>query len=147
MIDSKLLKGFSVDRAICYGMPHIGCHYESSSVNSHKLNENALCAVCGAPAVHAHHEPPKGMGAGSAYFKIGEHKLRPSLIALCENCHYDRHSKGLKIRFKLNDDETTNRWLQGELLDKGITPHSPEIYEYGYWVIYDDGSISKEISD
>lgn len=152
-----MLNGMSLDRAVCYGVPHLGAHYETDNVNSHTLDEGAYCAVCGRPAAHAHHEPPKGIGAGSAYLTIEgnprhedgrcfvrTYRIRPSLIALCAQCHADRHSGLLAINWEF-DDDWAQSWLDGALLDMGIHPHSDELFDYGKWLFWRNGNLIREI--
>lgn len=146
-----MLNGLSLNRAACYGMPHLGAHYEGEGVNSHTVDYGASCAVCGKRAAHAHHEPPKGMGAGGAYLTIEgnprhedgrcfirRYRVRPSLIALCAECHNDRHSGRLSCEWRF-DEGWLQSWLDGELLDMGINAHSDELYDYGRWVFERDG--------
>lgn len=160
VIGSDSLNGLSVNRAICYGMPHLGAHYETNSVNSHRINSHAFCAVCGKRAAHAHHEPAKGMGAGKSIFRIdcmsdfdtnsdsisiSTFVLMPALIALCPQCHADRHSFTLRFQWVFDNDNLTEQWLTGKLLKDGIEPHSSLLYQYGHWCIYNGGILIKEV--
>jgi len=47
------------------------------------------CFVCKAPADDIHHEPRRGQG--------GSKKWRGTLIALCRQCHHDRHEGNLRF--------------------------------------------------
>ena len=128
------LHGMSIDKARLFGMPHVGCHYANLSVNSHKLDRGARCAVCGQIARHAHHEPQKGMG-GTRGFLLHEFALRPALLALCPQCHHDRHFSDLSFTWLWEDDESEAEWASGKLLRDGFGPGSEELFSLGYWVV------------
>lgn len=142
----ELLRGMSIDKARLFGMPHVGCHYAGNSVNSHKLYRGTRCAVCGETASDAHHEPQKGMGGGKGLPMHG-YVLRPALLALCPQCHHDRHFGRLSFVWFWRDEETEIDWASGKLLRDGFKPHDPELFRLGYWVALVDGKPIKRIGD
>lgn len=121
-----------------YGLPHIGCRYTNSSVNSNKLNEDATCVCCGLPATNAHHYPPKG--TAPVRHRCG-FELRPALFAVCGSgtlgCHNDWHGGArYEAWWRWDRFEYEQQWQNGELLRK-YGAHNPELYYYGCWVIHD----------
>lgn len=120
----------------CYGKPHIGAFYANGRMDSHKLEEGARCACCGKPATNAHHWPPRSKGL----FEHHGHILRPSLIALCGSgttgCHGAWHGARFKALWMWDTPKYAQEWLDGYMLDE-IEPHSPELYRYGCWEVYD----------
>lgn len=140
-----LLRGRPVSEAMKFGMPHVGCHYAGSGVNTHRLDDGAMCLVCGRPATNAHHEPPKSK---CPTFLLstpnGSHVLRPALFALCGSgttgCHNGFHGGArYKAEWLWDDDEFERMWWGGELLER-FGPHSPELYDFGRWSILDKRS-------
>lgn len=139
---ASLLRGLSVKTARMFGMPCIGATYESSHVRSNRLEGGALCAFCRARATNAHHVPHLGMGARNASFTLRGHKLRPALIALCGSgttgCHGACHSGLMGIEWVWDSPDVEKEWWDGKLLD-AFGPASPELFEFGCWVISRDG--------
>ena len=146
---SKLLHGYPLAVAECYGKPHIGCHYRVVEYNherkatlraahSHKLNEGALCICCGRPATNAHHYPPLGTAIS---FTHQRERLRPALFAVCGSgttgCHNGWHGGArFKALWRWDSDEFAREWWEGSLLkDEGA--HSPSLYLFGCWELYD----------
>lgn len=141
----SVLGGLPYNVAKSFGMPHIGCEYRGSGVNTLRIEEGARCAICGRRATNAHHEPPKGMGGRNSSFTLrtsrGLFTLKPAGFALCGSgttgCHYDRH-RGLWLPEWFWDNSLVKEsWWSGYLLSRGIKPHSPELYEYGCWKFLD----------
>lgn len=134
----KLLRGLSVEAASKFGMPNVGAHYEGRGVRSNRLDDGALCAFCRARATNAHHVPSVGMGSRNAKFQLHHWTLKPALIALCGSgttgCHGDCHSGLMRIEWEWDDDETAEAWWTGELM-RDVKPGSPELFEYGCWVM------------
>ncbi len=136
------LCGLSLEVAERYGKPHVGAFYAGSGVKTHKRRGDARCAVCGRPVGSVHHEPP--LSRGHVFLlrtKWGQFVLKPSLFALCGSgttgCHNDFHGGArFKPYWVWRSDEFAEMWWDGTLL-KTIHPHSPELYEYGYWRIHD----------
>ena len=121
-------------KALLYGMPHIGAHYERDDVNSHRLDDGALCAVCGRRATQAHHCPPKSTGRSVLMrTEWGQFVLKPALIALCAECHARVHRHEIEPRWIWNDDECLEEWAAGYLLSHGYPAHSPRLNELGRW--------------
>ncbi len=146
---SSLLHGLSVERAQLYGMPHIGARYRGADANTHRLDEGAVCSVCGRPASNAHHEPPKGT---CPYFALqtewGMFMLKPALIALCGSgttgCHGGRHQGLVTFRWEWFEDSSAEAWWSGWLLSHGYEPHDPRLYELGQWrVTTEDGTATR----
>lgn len=127
-----------INREMLYGLPHIGCHYEGKSVNSHKLDEDAVCVCCGKIATNAHHYPPKG--TAPVRHRNG-YELKPPLFAVCGSgttgCHDGWHGGArYEAWWRWDRHEYELQWEDGTLLDRH-GPHSPALYYYGCWVIYD----------
>ena len=140
IIDASVLRGTSYEKAVNYGMPHVGCFYSGSSVNSHRMNDERMCFVCGGRASNAHHEPPKGStGTWNLRTEYGTFPLRPALIALCGSgttgCHGARHNGLVGLRWVWDDEAMEALWFNGFLLSKGVKPHSPKLLEWGHWEI------------
>lgn len=149
MLDTLPLDGVPYEVAKCFGMPHVGAFYSSSSVHSHKREEDARCAVCKAMATNAHHEPPKGMGGKYRRFLLctpmGQFVLKPALIALCGSgttgCHGDRHNGNFKIRWEWDEEQFEENWWNGHFLSHGFKPHDKRLYSMGRWVVtFRDGT-------
>ena len=149
LLPARLLGGVPLQVAECYGKPHIGCRYEVAefpdtrqgravAVNSHRLDEGALCACCGRPATNAHHWPPK---RNSPTFHLNGHCLRPALFAVCGSgttgCHNGWHA-GARYRaiWKWDADEYFTAWWFDDLVGE-TGAHSNELYLYGCWELYD----------
>ena len=126
----------------CCGMPHLGARYTGPGVNAYRLDDGALCAFCGRPAAHAHHEPPKGTGGGVLHLATphGVFDLRPALVALCPECHEARHAKGgdgrLSVRWEWDTPLLAMAWWRGDVLAGGTEPHSPELFGSGRYALY-----------
>lgn len=143
--DSYLLHGLSVASAQCFGMPHVMAHYSGKGVRTNRLNDDAMCAVCGMMATNSHHVPAVGMGGRNAMFTLHGHVLRPALIALCGSgttgCHGLMHSGRLKAEWSWDDDRNAEAWWSGELLGR-FEPHDSGLYLLGEWrFISSDGEI------
>ena len=136
------LCGLSREVAERYGKPHVGAFYATSGVKSHKKEPDAYCAICGKRVSSVHHEPP--LSRGHIFLlktPVGRFVLKPSLFALCGSgttgCHNDFHGGSrFKPYWEWYSDEYAEQWWSGELLKK-FAPHSPLLYNYGYWRIHD----------
>lgn len=142
IVNRSVLNGISYEKAVNYGMPNIMAHYETSYVNSHKLDEGARCVLCGKPATNAHHEPQKGTtSAWTMKTLYGSFSLRPSLIALCGSgttgCHGKRHNGRVSFQWIWDDEAMEALWFNGFLLSKGVKPHSQELLEWGHWEVFE----------
>ena len=130
-------RGWPYPAVECYGKPHVGCSYGGRSVNSHRLVDDATCAVCGRMATNAHHWPPKGT---CPTFRHRGKELRPALIALCGSgttgCHGDWHKGRYKALWRWDSDEYAEAWWEGTLLDE-LGAHSRALYLFGCWEFYD----------
>lgn len=127
-----------INRELFYGLPHIRCHYAGKSVNSNRLDPEAMCVCCGRPAHGSHHFPPKG----TCPIRHREGMvLRPALFAVCGSgttgCHGGWHGGARYTAYwKWDSPEYENQWRDGTLLRR-YGEHSPELYLYGCWVIVD----------
>jgi hypothetical protein len=146
IVSARVLNGQPYETAKKFGMPHIGAHYLREDVRTNKLDENALCCICGKMATNSHHDPEKGMGGkNSSWCMKTEHGmfiLMPSLKAVCGSgttgCHNGFHGGArYKSRWEWDSDELETKWWSGYLLSHGVTPHSPQLYGMGRWVITD----------
>lgn len=149
IVDSSVLGGMSYEKAANYGMPHIGCSYRTSYVNSHQCEEGARCAVCGRLASNSHHEPPKGTSSVWTMKTVhGTFALKPALIALCGSgttgCHGDRHNGRVRFQWVWDDEAMEALWFNGFLLSHGVPPHSPKPYQWGHWEVFKDGKKVRE---
>lgn len=128
----------TIPRDTEYGMPHIHCYYSGRDVNSHRLEDGAVCTVCGLPATNAHHCPPKGT---CPTIKLAGVKLRPALIAVCGSgttgCHDGFHGGAwIEARWEWDDPKDFERWWTGQLLES-YEPHDPRLYRLGRHIITD----------
>lgn len=131
----------SLPRDSEYGMPHIHAFYSGKGVNTHRLEDTALCAVCGRRATNAHHCPPKG-SVGTIW--LNGHVLRPALIAVCGSgttgCHDGFHGGAwLSCRWEWDSKESMESWWAGELLQE-YCPHDLRLYGLGRHVLSDKRS-------
>lgn len=139
------LNGLSADWASLYGMPHQGAFYAKDDVDSHTLEWDAVCCVCGRPATDAHHCPPKSKGRTFALRTgMGIFILKPALFALCRGCHMKFHGEVgrgplLLARWEWNSEEDAEAWYSGELMSHGTPPNSPKLLYHGRWVIDERG--------
>ncbi len=136
-MNASQLMGLSREIAECYGKPHVGAFYANSSVNSHKLQWDAVCTICGRPATNAHHQPPKSRGiVFTMRTPMGAFVLKPALIAVCGSgttgCHGLIHQGLIRISWEWDEDEAL--WWDGQLL-RELEPHSNQLYNYGHWLI------------
>lgn len=141
-IPQSQLRGLSIPKAELYGKPHVGAHYEGNGVKSHKADEGARCLVCHAQSQSVHHAPPLSVGREFALVTDnGIFVLKPSLFALCGSgttgCHNGFHGGARFVpEWVWRSDEAACAWWSGELLAR-MEPHSPELYDYGFWSIHD----------
>ncbi len=140
------LHGLSFEKAILYGLPHIGARYarsgqkwERSGARRHERTQE-WCAVCGRPSENCHHVVPVSNGA---VFELctpnGTFPLRSPLFAVCGSgttgCHNGFHGGAwLKARWVWDLPEHREAWCSGELLSR-FAPHHPALYCYGRWEI------------
>ena len=134
----KLTRGMPIAVAELYGKPHVGCSYAGKTVNTHRLDEDALCVCCGKLATNAHHYPPRGT---SPYFKFKGLELKPALFALCGSgttgCHGQWHSpRRFTALWKWDSEDYMRAWWEGDLLGE-YAPHAPGLYLFGRWELYD----------
>lgn len=128
------------------GMPCLGAEYTDSASDRHRLLEGAVCPVCGRPATDCHHQPPKGMGGGSARETVAGLDgplVRPALIGLCHGCHM-RHHQRRDIEIRWDWDSDIVRWLfeDGDLAPEVYAEPSP-LWKAGRWTFETpDGSFS-----
>lgn len=143
---AEQLHGYSLERAECYGKPHVMSRYVGSGVNNYKLDDNANCCICGKPATNSHHLPPKGYGIAFVLpTKMGQFVLRPALLSVCGSgttgCHGLIHNKVITVKWVWDEDEYAEAWWDGTFLSHGIKPHSEQLYEYGHWEVRKPGQI------
>lgn len=147
--DASQLHGVPYEVAERYGKPHMGAFYTADNVNRYKREDGALCCVCGRRAVNVHHWPPKGDGGRGRIFnlrtKMGIFVLKPTLFAVCEECH--RRFEGmvdgapeLSWDWEWCSDEDAMDWWDGLTLSRmGFQPHSSNLYVKGFWVLSENG--------
>ena len=138
--------GFSREKAMLYGLPHIGAHYAhggrkwSRSGARRYERTQEWCAICGRPATNCHHVVPVSNGA---VFELdtprGTFPLRSPLFAVCGSgttgCHNGFHGGAfLKARWLWDSPEFEDAWWSGEIISR-FAPHHPAIYCYGQWEI------------
>lgn len=133
-MNTMLFRQVSREYAMLYGMPHMGAHYKSDNVNSHRLDEGALCSVCGRMAQHAHHCPPKSKARSILLqSEWGQFVLKPALIAVCAECHARIHRHEIQPKWLWNNEEDARLWADGYLLAHGYCAHSEKLNELGRW--------------
>lgn len=136
------LNGLSLVVAECYGKPHYKAFYTGKTIKQYRMEDGAICMCCGHKATNVHHVPALSKGhVFNLRTDCGIFALRPALFALCGSgttgCHNDFHGGARFIpQWKWFDDEYARAWWSGEIL-REIDAHSPELYEYGRWVITD----------
>lgn len=138
-IPRHLLGGLSVKAASSMGMPHQGAYYLNETGDAHQVEKGIHCIRCRVnPATNAHHEPPKGLGGQKVLILHGQ-LLRPALHALCGSgttgCHEQRHAHKFEIVWEWEKDIYKQAWWEGEFFREGLKPHSPDLYDFGEWVI------------
>lgn len=144
---AEQLGGLPIEEASCFGMPHIGARYLGADARSNRLDDGALCAVCGRPATNSHHEPPLGMGGRNRAFLLrtarGSWTLTPALVALCGSgttgCHGMRHSGRLRLRWAWASDGIAEQWWDGRILAHRCDQHDPALLGFGRWEASLDG--------
>lgn len=143
--DATQLRGLPYVVASCFGMPHVGAYYASSSVKSNRLQHGAECAVCAESATNSHHEPQLGLGGRNRDYLLntpeGAFVLHPALIALCgmgnaSGCHGERHTGILRFKWEWDSDDYAEQWWSGYLLAHGFEPHDPALFQLGCWGVY-----------
>lgn len=154
MIERDQLYGLSLPTAERYGKPHWMAHYMSGnptarSVDRYVMEEDATCIVCGKRATNVHHEPPKGK---ARTFPLATDRglwvLRPALLAVCGSgttgCHGDIHTHRIGVEWVWDEPGIEEAWWDGSLLESS-EPHSPILYEVGFWRITQDGEVIREV--
>ena len=138
--------GLSRDKAMLYGLPHIGARYthvgpkwkRDGSRKYERLQD--WCFICGCPATNCHHVVPVSNGL---VFELetprGNFPLRSPLFAVCGSgttgCHNGFHGGAfLKARWRWDAPEFEDAWWNGEIISR-FAPHHPGIYCYGQWEI------------
>ncbi len=145
------LHGLSRDKAMLYGLPHIGARYtrtgrkwRSDGARKYERTQE-WCWICGQRATNCHHVVPVSNGA---VFELdspsGDFPLRSPLFALCGSgttgCHAKFHAGLLKARWAWDMPEFERAWESGELLAR-YTPHHPALYCYGQWEVEDESGL------
>lgn len=133
------LHGLSYEKAMLYGMPHIGARYTHNGLKW-KRNGARRCAICGKPSKNCHHVVP--ISNGQVFELVtprGSFPLRSPLFAVCGSgttgCHDGFHGGAwLKARWVWDMPEYEEAWCSGELLER-FAPHHPALYCYGQWEI------------
>lgn len=137
-LTSRQLGGLSRISAELMGKPHIGAHYENSSVNSHRKDENARCAICGMRATEAHHVVPKGKTLGfTVNTPLGAFSCKTPLFALCRRCHEKFHKHEYEVEWCWNTEQYEEEWWDGHTLAHICRPHSEFLYQEGYYLFRD----------
>lgn len=139
------LHGLSRDKAMLYGLPHIGARYKHDGTKWRRDGARKYertqdwCAVCGRRSTNCHHVVPISNGQ---VFELetpnGSFPLRSPLFAVCGSgtmgCHGMLHSGTLKARWIWDLPEYEEAWESGELLRR-FAPHHTALYCYGQWEI------------
>lgn len=142
------LHGISIEKAALYGLPHIGARYAQegkkwSRSGARRYEKTCdFCFICGRPSTNCHHVVPLSCGQ---VFELetprGTFPLRSPLFALCGSgttgCHNGFHGAArFKAAWSWDDPEFERAWWDGRLLSQ-YPPHSPQLYNYGAWLIED----------
>lgn len=138
ILDAGLLRGWPKERAELYGKPHLGARYTHDTAYE---PTQARCAVCGRRACNCHHVARRSWGKT---FRLvtpnGVWELRSPLFALCGSgttgCHGKFHDGGLHAEWVWRTGAAEEAWWSGTML-REYPPHSPDLYEFGYWAITD----------
>ena len=139
ILDAGILRGYPKERAELYGTPHLGARYTHGKAYEPLA---PYCCVCGRRAGSVHHVARRSWGET---FRLvtprGTWDLRSPLFCLCGSgttgCHEKFHGGArLKAEWKWRSTVYEEDWWAGELLQT-YGPHSPGLYEYGYWLVTD----------
>lgn len=134
----RILNGLPLQRAEMYGKPHIGAEYTGKTSYERLID---FCPICGLFATNTHHLSPKSTSkVFTLQGKKAAYPLRTALIALCGSgtmgCHSKFHKHHFEAYWHWYGTEYAKSWWNGEMLES-IEPHSPDLYEFGYWQITD----------
>ncbi len=143
ILDARQLRGLPMERAELYGKPHLGARYTGKG--RYELTR-PRCCVCGRRATNCHHVAHRSWGVEFPLVTPnGTWSLRSPLFALCGSgttgCHNGFHGGAtLRAEWRWRSETYEEAWWTGRLLQVH-EPHSPELYDYGYWAITDrDGN-------
>lgn len=139
ILDAGILRGYPKERAELYGKPHLGARYTHGKAYEPLV---PYCCVCGRRAGSVHHVAHRSLGGT---FRLvtprGTWDLRSPLFCLCGSgttgCHGKFHGGArLRAEWAWRSTAYEEMWWSGELL-QAYGPHSPGLYEYGYWLVTD----------
>ena len=146
MLTAAQLHGWSYDKAMLMGLPHIGALYTGKRNYKAKTGR---CEICGDTAGSVHHIVP--VRAGREFYFVtdcGTFNLRSPLITLCgtgsTGCHGKFHDGTLKAEWRWIDHDARLKWESGEYLAE-YGEHSNALYKFGWWQIKKDGAVIAEI--
>ncbi len=147
--DAATLRGRTAEAFSMLGKPCVGARYVGSG-DSHILDPDARCLVCGRLAANAHHEPPKGMGGGSFTLETprGFFALRPPLLAVCglgnaTGCHGGLHSGRIRARWEWDSEILERDWLEGRMRPE-LYGNDPLLFSMGRYVL-EAGGMEMEV--
>ena len=141
MIAAKQLNGLSLEKAECFGKPHILASYTAPDNVRKYRHEEGLCPVCHSRLItNTHHQPDRV--SFTMRTKWGIFVLKPALFGLCGSgttgCHGLIEANKLNVEWVWDKPRYLEDWWSGytlaHMLKLGITPHSPKLYEQGCWV-------------
>ena len=126
------------------GLPHVGAIYTGKGYK----RTSDRCAICGRPATNVHHLC--GRGEHSYVTMQGDSfKMRSALMLVCGSgvtgCHGKLHSHELEVSWVWNTPLYGQLFENGQLFDYSLEPHSPDWFDYGFYVVKDRSGVIKEI--
>lgn len=152
MLERWQLNSLSYDKASLFGLPHIGAEYKGMSKAYRRVAE--YCPICGRRATTCHHVVPRSVRDTFRLYVNKERltadgirpdrdhfDLRSPLFALCgsgtSGCHNGFHGGARYVaRWEWEEQRYFNQWWDGLLLTL-YAPHSPILYDFGWWEITD----------
>ena len=147
MLTAEQLHGWSSEKALLMGLPHIGARYTTKGGKYEA--ERHWCAICGITATSVHHIVPIRHGHVFGFAtKYGYFELRSPLVTLCGHgtagCHGKLHAGRMTITWAWDEPEFAEAWESGELLSR-FGAHNPALYCYGRWQVFTKGELFREI--
>lgn len=139
MIAASKLKGLDVASAELMGKPSIGAHYEREDYRSHRLDQGARCAICGARATDAHHVVNRSRCRGfTVDTPLGMFVTLSPLFALCRKCHIDIHDHArYGIEWEWREERYAEEWWSGHTLARICPAGSEFLFQEGCYAVTD----------
>lgn len=152
ILTATQLNGTNSRIAELMGKPHVGAFYMKENYRTHTLMEDAKCCVCGSPAVDAHHVVPRGQAYGfTVNTPLGRFVTLSPLFAVCRRCHnsfpsgHSLEPSRYSVEWVWRDGRYQEEWWSGHTLSHVCRPHSPFLWQEGFYVVHDREGADFEI--